>query len=352
MRDLFSWSLPLGRIFGVTVRVHWLLPVVALGMILRAAYHTGALPGTWLDASMLMGLLFLSVLLHEFGHCFGARMVDGDAHEILLWPLGGLASVEVPHTPRANFIATLAGPLVNLFLCIGSGLMLVLLTEPSLRPPWNPFWYACRVNEVGAVLMYGWDGTAVEEASVGIIVLARFFWVNWILLLLNICIWGFPLDGGRLFQCALWPKFGYRTATVAAIYSGFIFAIILIVASLAANDVWPFFLAVFIYATCSRQLFILETGGEESLFGYDFSQGYTSLEREQPVRTRKESFWQRWRRVRAQKKMQREQEQREAEERRVDELLEKVQTNGLQSLTDEERRFLNRVSARYRGNRQ
>ena len=44
------------------------------------------------------------VLLHEFGHCAGARAVDGDAHQILMWPLGGLAAIEVPHTPRANFM--------------------------------------------------------------------------------------------------------------------------------------------------------------------------------------------------------------------------------------------------------
>jgi len=50
-------------------------------------------------------------------------------------------------------------------------------------------------------------------------------------------------------------------------------------------------------------------------------------------------------------KKQQEQEVREAEERRMDELLEKVQQQGLPSLSDEERRFLHRVSAKYR-NRQ
>jgi hypothetical protein len=49
--------------------------------------------------------------------------------------------------------------------------------------------------------------------------------------------------------------------------------------------------------------------------------------------------------------LQREQEQREAEERRMDELLAKVQREGMNSLTDEEKRFLKRVSDRYR-NRQ
>ena len=43
---------------------------------------------------------------------------------------------------------------------------------------------------------------------------------------------------------------------------------------------------------------------------------------------------------RAAVKLQREQETRESEERRMDELLEKVQREGLPALTDEERRFL------------
>ena len=38
-------------------------------------------------------LFFVSVLCHELGHCFVARWVDGDATEIMMWPLGGLARV-------------------------------------------------------------------------------------------------------------------------------------------------------------------------------------------------------------------------------------------------------------------
>src|SRR5262249_59674786 len=96
MRDPLSWSFPLGRLFGVLVRVHWLFPIVAIGLVLRAAFGKDYPPGAWIDVLWLEGLLLFSVLLHEFGHCFGARLVDGDANEVLLWPLGGLAYVDVP----------------------------------------------------------------------------------------------------------------------------------------------------------------------------------------------------------------------------------------------------------------
>src|SRR5919204_2089173 len=101
MRDPFFWSIPLGRLFGVNIRVHLLFPIVAVGLILRYAYQQKPdyPEGTWIDATMLFALLLVSVLLHEYGHCFGARWVNGDATEILLWPLGGLATVDVPNTP-------------------------------------------------------------------------------------------------------------------------------------------------------------------------------------------------------------------------------------------------------------
>src|SRR5687768_14584198 len=90
-----------------------------IGLIGREAFREGAPPGSWQDAAMLMGLLFLSVLLHEFGHCFAARYMDGEADEILLWPLGGLAMCRsLPHTPLAHFVVAAGGPLVTLGLCL------------------------------------------------------------------------------------------------------------------------------------------------------------------------------------------------------------------------------------------
>lgn len=351
MRDPFSWSIPLGRMFGITVRVHILFPLVALAIIMRIAVQKDAPPGLWLPAAGLMGLLLVSVLLHEFGHCFGARLVDGDAHEILLWPLGGLASVEVPHSPRAHFITAAAGPFVNLLLCTGSAAGLIWLSfRPPLSPWWIPIVYA-DATQVGCSLT-GLDGTTLGlVTSFWPVLLARFFWLNWVLLLLNVVLLGYPLDGGRMFQSILWWRLGYRQAMLAAIFAGFITMLVLGVYALATNEVLFLALALFIYASCRQQWIILETGGEDSQFGYDFSQGYTSLEREPASPRRRPNFLRRWLNNRAKRKMERAQEQREAEERRMDELLEKIQREGRESLTEEERRFLTRVSARYR-NRQ
>jgi Zn-dependent protease len=354
MRDVLSWSLPLGRISGIAVKVHVLFPVVAAGLVLRMVFQKGAPPGIWVDATLLMGLLFVCVLLHELGHCAAARLVDGEAREILLWPLGGLAFVDVPHTPRANFITAAAGPLVNLILAGGATAALLAF---SIRPPLSPWWPAIFVFPGTNGDIIGADLTTTAGALVtntGLIWLARFFWLNWLLLLLNIVLVGFPMDMGRMLQAALWPRFGFRQATLFTVYAGFVTALILCVAALTDLSSTPaliLMLGIFIIYTCQQQWFILETGGEDSLFGYDFSQGYTSLEPPTRPRRRRPNSFQRWLQRRAARKLQREAEQREAEERRMDELLEKVQQQGLGALSEEERRFLTRVSAKYR-NRQ
>ena len=175
---MLSWSWSLGRWFGVTVRVHLFFPLMVLGLILRAVTEKDAATGIWVDVATMMLLLFISVLLHEFGHCFGARLVDGDASDVLLWPLGGLASLEVPHTAWANFIATLAGPLVNLGLAMLACAGLLFVTDLKLAPPLHPFWAPVYIDSPGLVDLYTWSGELVKSIDVphaaAVTLLARF----------------------------------------------------------------------------------------------------------------------------------------------------------------------------------
>src|SRR5262249_41847949 len=195
--------------------LHCLLLLVGPAATLLRASAKYAPPGVWVPVTAVMGLLLLSVLLHEFGHCFGARLVDGDAHEVLLWPLGGLASVEMPHTPRAHFIVAAAGPLVNVLLFVAAGAGLAWY---GVRPPPNPWWIPVRYDLVSGIVgcsdLYNWDGASLGMVTAfGPCLLARLFYVNWILFLFNIVLVGFPMDSGRMFQSLLWWRIGYRRAT-------------------------------------------------------------------------------------------------------------------------------------------
>jgi stage IV sporulation protein FB len=353
MRDPLSWSLPIGRLFGVTVRVHLLFPFVAGGLILRAAFQKPALPeNAWIDAAVFMAVLFVSVVLHEYGHCFGARSVGGDAQDVLIWPLGGLAMVEVPQNPRANLITAAAGPLVNLVLCIVCGFLLYFVCGGT-EPIWNPLDRYFYRGTDGLVSVPTWAGQDVTVSPYSHVTLLSYLFVaNWILMLINVLLVGFPLDGGRMLQSILWSFIGYRRATFAAVISGIVVTVIVGLYAIVAQEVLALGLAFFIWFACMNQWTILELGTDDSLFGYDFSQGYTSLEREHgptaPPAPPKQSWWKRWRQQRAQKKAQLEQERKEMEERRMDELLEKISSQGMAALTDEERRFMKQFSDRYR----
>ncbi len=94
-----------------------------------------------------------------------------------------------------------------------------------------------------------------------------------------------------------------------------------------------------------------EEDREGDLLGYDFSQGYTSLERGQEHPRRRPGPLRRWLDQRREQKQNRAREIEAEEERRVDEILARVKDVGMDAITPVERALLNRVAIRYR-NRQ
>ena len=135
-----TWALPLYRSWGILVKVHLFFFLITLPLFGRLVSTNSGVH--WFDLFMLtVGLVFAIVLLHEYGHCFAARAVGGSADQILLWPLGGLAYCEVPHTPRAHFWMTLWGPLVNAILCLLCAVAMLLGNYSplgALNPTSNP----------------------------------------------------------------------------------------------------------------------------------------------------------------------------------------------------------------------
>lgn len=399
MRDPMSWALPVFRAFGIQVRVHIFFFIITLGLFLRVVLDKHN-PIWWGDVFLFtVVLLFGIVLLHEFGHAFGARSVGGDSKEILIWPLGGLAFVEVPHNPRALFIVTAAGPGVNVVICVAAAAALAVGGFlPNLNPLSNPFVskmhnfrdgrdytgvYGLKMYKPGTAeavptpeemferMVKGMGGyrdrvtfppaenaqTAADmTAALGAeralapgwaVWLNRIFFLSWVLLLFNL-IPAYPLDGGQLLQAVIWGRTDYRRGVVVASYSGFIVSVIFLIVSIAANEALFMGLALFMLYQASMRLHMLEA--EDGPFGYDFSAGYTSLEKddEPPPKPKRPGFFTRWLQARKARKAAREMEQRQQDEQRMDELLAKIAQSGKNSLTDDERRFLERVSARYR----
>jgi hypothetical protein len=84
--------------------------------------------------------------------------------------------------------------------------------------------------------------------------------------------------------------------------------------------------------------------------GYDFSQGYTSLERSEKTRpAARQGLLQRWLERRRAERQNRNEQQKQLVDQQLDAILAKVHELGMGALTPAEKRLLRRASERYRG---
>src|SRR5258708_9940655 len=110
-----NWSFRIARITGIEVRIHFAF-LILLAFFARSAFPKGGLTGA-LSAVALVSLVFLCVLLHEFGHAYAARLFGIRTLDITLHLFGGLARIErMPEKPWQEIIVALAGPMVNVVI--------------------------------------------------------------------------------------------------------------------------------------------------------------------------------------------------------------------------------------------
>lgn len=323
----FTWAISLGRVYGIEVRIHLLFLLYIIIMLLRATFPGEggiALSLEFMATAML--ILFVTVLLHEFGHCIACRYTGGEANEILMWPLGGLAFTRPPHHWRAHLITTLGGPLVNVVICIVAGLTLGLMTGAWLGVAIpNPFSLALPLE------------IAHQRVLIWLFLINT---ISLILLLFNLLPM-FPLDGGRIVQEVLWPRMGYVRSMRIAIRAGIVGAICLGVFGAVTLHYMLVGVAIFGAITCwltHKQLsFTEEMMGHES-DEYALSLAYGDDETESaPAKP-----------TRAQKREEKIARQQREEAEEVDRILKKIADSGMDSLTRKEKQTLDRVSARKR----
>jgi Zn-dependent protease len=323
-----NWSFKVGKAFGIDVRVHIIFVIWIAFLLLR-----DAVDGFFLSGVVVSVILFLTVLVHEYGHCFGARAVGGDAHEILMWPLGGLAMVHAPMTPRAQFITVVAGPAVNVAGCLISALVMVVLGSAGRIPidPLNLFLPAGSPT--------GW----------GLTDWVLCVWViNYILLLFNL-LPTFPMDGGRILQAVLWHRSNYRTATMHATFVGMIGAVVYGLIGLVAKRPELVGIAIFGYLECTRQRTMIKHGefmGASTPGGFDG--GYDFADSLAEPKHRKRSWFERRRARKATARADRDQQRRQDLQAEIDRILDKVHRQGIQSLTDKEKKTLAQGTAQHR----
>lgn len=314
-----TWSVPVGRVAGIAVRVHVLLLAYIVYQLLRAAMPTagGAVFGL---VALQMTCLFLIILLHEFGHCVACRAVGGDANEILMWPLGGLAFCRPPDHWKAHFVTAAGGPLVNVAI--------TALLAPVLGALSGVWWGVALPNPFHLDLF---------PTAHSLLLMALYLanWMSVTLLLFNM-LPIFPLDGGRLLHALVWSRFGYSRAMRIAVRTGYVGALGLILLALLTNQAILVAIAIFGGFTCwltSRQV--------------TFTDEFMGYATETPAsaghaRRRGPTWQQRRTRRQAERAARRERD----EAALVDAILEKIAGEGMHSLTAAEKRLLRRATRR------
>lgn len=189
------WSLSLGRWWGVSVHLH----IFFLLSALLALMFTLPDPDLVTAGLMMVGLLLLSVTLHEVGHSLAAIRVGGKVDAIVLGPVGGLISPRVPDEPETHLFVALAGPVVHLLLAVVAAVILAIAGNTQLLGLLNPL---------------ATPQDLIEPGGPGLVAAKILLWVNWNLMLLNLLLPAYPFDGGPILRAMLWPALGRRTARI------------------------------------------------------------------------------------------------------------------------------------------
>jgi Zn-dependent protease len=279
-----------------------------------------------------------------------AAWLGCEPEEVRLWPLGNMVGPSASSRSSDNFVVALSGPIASGAMVIVSAVVLYTL---DARFVWNPFG-----NEgSGAPEMNLTHKAALAYSSAWWI--GWFGYLNYVIMLANI-LPALPFDGGRVIRAYLaqssvaLAKENLFPPLIARSFAGMLFVggLLRLLFYNNGDGLFLCVLAVVIELMVRSEARMIEDGGffDDGVFGYDFSEGYTSLEGSaaNKVRPYRESAIKRWRRRRSELRRQRRQAREAAEERRMDEILEKLHRSGRSALSDEEHRFLVRVSAKYR----
>ena len=350
MTDSLMWSpISLGRWAGTQVRINITFVFFFVLTLLGAAIAPDA--GTFSRTLAWLGLLFLALAIHELGHAAMAAWLGTEQDDVRLWPLGNMVGPATVARSGDSVLVALAGPAFNFLAVLVTA---IALSAAHAQFVWNPFGHA---HDSGAPWIE--STKAFAPAFSAIWWFGWFGYLNWVLFLANMLLPALPFDMGRVLRAylanaSLVPAKDSMIAPWAARSTAVVLALVGLVVMLRSGlgvGVLLILLALLIEVIVRSETRMMEDGGffEDGVFGYDFSEGYTSLESSAAkVRPYRESALKRWRRRRSEYRRQRRLAREAAEDRRMDEILDKVHRSGRAALTDEEHRFLVRVSMKLR----
>jgi Zn-dependent protease/CBS domain-containing protein len=228
-----SWSIPIGRLFGVDVRIHltfFILPI----FIVWTDYVAHKDSATGPRDLVIVGIILACVAAHECGHMFAARRVGLIPKAVILLPLTGVALYDEPRTekPQAAGLVwqrevrlALIGPLVSLALaCLAAAVV-----TASGR----------------GVELWKWPFLQATNLPKSLV------WANLYLAIFNLMP-AYPLDGGRILRAFLSRTLDASTATRRAVSISNAIAMVLMLAGLF-SDSWLTMVGVIVFSAAQLE---------------------------------------------------------------------------------------------------
>lgn len=228
-----SWSIPVGRLFGVDVRLHltfFLLPMFIVGTDYAAHQGNANAPA---DLA-LVGIILACVAAHEAGHMIAARRFGMIPKAVILLPLTGVTLYDESRAEKPVPAALLwkreirlavVGPLVNLALAAFAAAIITGINR--------------------GVDLWKWpllQATALPRSVVG---------ANLFLAGLNLMP-AYPLDGGRILRAIFSRNMDASAATRRAVSISNAIAMVLMVAGLFSNS-WLTMVGVIVFSAAQLE---------------------------------------------------------------------------------------------------
>ena len=234
-----SWSIPLGRLFGVDVRLHLTFLILPMFVAWNEYSAHQRTPNGARDLA-LVGIILACVGAHEYGHMFAARRFGLIPKAVILLPLTGVTIYEEAKLEKkaetaipqpAGFQWTreirlaLIGPLVNLAL---AGITAAIVMSSGR----------------GAEL---WKFPYLQAADLP----KSLVWANLYLAVLNL-IPAYPLDGGRILRAIFSRNLDLASATRRAVSVSNAIAMVLMLAGLFSDN-WLTMVGVIVFSAAQLE---------------------------------------------------------------------------------------------------
>lgn len=219
-----KWSFKVARFAGIDVFVHFTF-ILLIGWVAMIHWRQEQSVSAALAGVFFILVIFLCVVLHEFGHALMARRYGIKTRDIILLPIGGVARLErLPTNPLQELWVAIAGPAVNLVIVV------ILFTWLKLTASFEPLQTLTLTT-----------GSFLE----------RIMAVNMFMIVFNM-IPAFPMDGGRVLRAWLATRNEYGRATQIAASIGQAIAVVFGFIGLLYN---PFllFIALFVWIGATQE---------------------------------------------------------------------------------------------------